>query len=237
MKPKEFAHRGFTLIELLVVIAIIAILASILFPVFASARERARNAKCLSNGRQIGLSLRMYVDDWQDTFPIFQAYNTKTPHLGVEVALLPYAKSKEIFKCPNDTGGPALDGTGINSYQEAFGSSYRFTKGTFTIINGYSMENDTPVDKPTQIVKDGSFVNPSNTRTIRDEMMPWADPRVDTAGKYYYDGWYRKWHSQGATFIFADGHAEFVTTAVRFDNMFVSPDGVLSKDGYGNGYD
>src|SRR5438093_3292231 len=60
---------GFTLIELLVVIAIIAILAGILFPVFAQAREKARQAVCLSNFKQIGTGVMMYIQDWDDTYP------------------------------------------------------------------------------------------------------------------------------------------------------------------------
>src|SRR6266699_2776893 len=63
-------RTGFTLIELLVVIAIIAILAAILFPVFAQAREKARQATCLSNFKQIGLGVMMYVQDWDETYPI-----------------------------------------------------------------------------------------------------------------------------------------------------------------------
>ncbi|MFN7017537.1 MAG: prepilin-type N-terminal cleavage/methylation domain-containing protein, partial [Fimbriimonadales bacterium] len=62
-------RHGFTLIELLVVIAIIAILAAILFPVFAQAREKARQTSCLSNCKQIGLGITMYVNDWDETFP------------------------------------------------------------------------------------------------------------------------------------------------------------------------
>ena len=63
------AWRGFTLIELLVVIAIIAILAAILFPVFAQAREKARGAACLSNVKQLGLALQMYAQDYDETLP------------------------------------------------------------------------------------------------------------------------------------------------------------------------
>ena len=61
--------KGFTLIELLVVIAIIAILAAILFPVFAQAREKARQTSCLSNCKQLGTALQLYVDDYEETFP------------------------------------------------------------------------------------------------------------------------------------------------------------------------
>jgi len=65
-------RKAFTLIELLVVIAIIAILAAILFPVFSQAREKARGATCLSNLKQIGLGVMMYVQDYDETFPMSQ---------------------------------------------------------------------------------------------------------------------------------------------------------------------
>jgi prepilin-type N-terminal cleavage/methylation domain-containing protein len=63
--------RGFTLIELLVVIAIIAILAAILFPVFAQAREKARQASCLSNAKQMSTAVMMYAQDYDETFPLY----------------------------------------------------------------------------------------------------------------------------------------------------------------------
>ncbi|MBS1718378.1 MAG: prepilin-type N-terminal cleavage/methylation domain-containing protein [Armatimonadetes bacterium] len=73
--------RGFTLIELLVVIAIIAILAAILFPVFAQAKAQAKSATCLSNLKQIGLATRMYMNDWDDVYPQVKALSTDTPQI------------------------------------------------------------------------------------------------------------------------------------------------------------
>jgi prepilin-type N-terminal cleavage/methylation domain-containing protein/prepilin-type processing-associated H-X9-DG protein len=103
------SKRGFTLIELLVVIAIIAILAAILFPVFAKARERARQASCISNQKQIVAAAKMYSDDWESTFPFVGTYsngfygswNTSgAPYWGD--AIRDYVKaSGEIYKCPS----------------------------------------------------------------------------------------------------------------------------------------
>ncbi|MBD3177828.1 MAG: prepilin-type N-terminal cleavage/methylation domain-containing protein [Armatimonadia bacterium] len=93
------AHRrAFTLIELLVVIAIIAILAAILFPVFAKAREKARQTSCLSNNRQIGTAMMMYIEDYDEQFVTIDhdhgASNWYDP-------LQPYVKNHQIFRCPS----------------------------------------------------------------------------------------------------------------------------------------
>jgi len=117
--------NAFTLIELLVVIAIIAILAAILFPVFAQAREKAREASCISNMKQISLALRMYSQDYDETWftpgnlPRFNADGTlcddqpRRPD-GQEIVRMmgggtawmanPYVKNKQLFRCPSDTG-------------------------------------------------------------------------------------------------------------------------------------
>jgi len=100
-------HRGFTLIELLVVIAIIAILAAILFPVFAQAREKARQSACLSNLKQIGTGLMMYVQDYDEAYPCnwYGGLWPTTPD-GKQYkwmdAVSPYVKNEQVFTCPSD---------------------------------------------------------------------------------------------------------------------------------------
>jgi prepilin-type N-terminal cleavage/methylation domain-containing protein/prepilin-type processing-associated H-X9-DG protein len=98
--------KGFTLIELLVVIAIIAILAAILFPVFAKAREKARQTSCVSNEKQIGLSFLQYIQDNDEAFPLSVVSTVSPPPAGQPVgwadAIQPYQKSLAIFQCPSE---------------------------------------------------------------------------------------------------------------------------------------
>jgi prepilin-type N-terminal cleavage/methylation domain-containing protein/prepilin-type processing-associated H-X9-DG protein len=100
------SRRGFTLIELLVVIAIIAILAAILFPVFAQAREKARATACLSQSKQMGTAIDMYVQDFDETYP--QAYyyfnnnNSSGGYSQWSGMCQPYIKNVNLFVCPSD---------------------------------------------------------------------------------------------------------------------------------------
>ncbi len=97
---------GFTLIELLVVIAIIAILAAILFPVFAKARERARQSACLNNTKQMAIAVQTYTTQWDDTYPSTSTYPAP-PHLSKYsygfwmVQLKPYLNTWNIYACPS----------------------------------------------------------------------------------------------------------------------------------------
>src|SRR5687768_4108149 len=109
--------RAFTLIELLVVIAIIAILAAILFPVFARAREKARQSTCLSNLKQQALALNMYADDYDERVVI--GTDQFTAQFWA-VKIQPYIKNEQIFNCPSNENFRGLivtDGFeyGINS--------------------------------------------------------------------------------------------------------------------------
>jgi prepilin-type N-terminal cleavage/methylation domain-containing protein/prepilin-type processing-associated H-X9-DG protein len=107
---KNKRMRGFTLIELLVVIAIIAILASILFPVFARARENARRKSCMSNLKEINLGILQYTQDYDVHFPIYRAASVITASIrpiGWADIMQPYIKSEQILQCPSDSGSPS----------------------------------------------------------------------------------------------------------------------------------
>lgn len=103
MRRSEPARRGFTLIELLVVIAIIAILAAILFPVFAQAREKARATSCLSNLKQSGTATLMYVQDYDETFPmsLYMAFVPAPCTATFYHEISPYQKNAQIMQCPS----------------------------------------------------------------------------------------------------------------------------------------
>lgn len=138
-------QAGFTLVELLVVVAIIALLAAMLFPVFAAAREKGRSARCLANLRQLGAAVEMYTADWDEKYPwgkdpadafcpeiwmdypLWQALIPTMPWL-MDV-LDPYARSREVWHCPSDSGFDVLEDTSLPlaarpTAFDAFGTSY-----------------------------------------------------------------------------------------------------------------
>lgn len=160
--------RGFTLIELLVVIAIIAILAAILFPVFAQAREAARKTSCLSNTKQIGLAIMMYTQDYDEMYP---SCSWDTPPLGTAdhdandanyltafnwmFKCYPYIKNKQIFACPSDPNtksgwsGYSLDGT----CNDGWGIPIPISYAPNLEVIGYAGYNN-----PNGCFGDGSFI-------------------------------------------------------------------------------
>lgn len=156
-------RRAFTLIELLVVIAIIAILAAILFPVFARAKASARQSHCVSNLSQIGKGIGLYMIDYDGIWPhALDASDKYAPQIWgsspewqlriaymplMHEAIQPYVKNKEIFKCPSDSGSRALDNHFPTPFPTApsmfatYGSSYFYrTEIGFRYLSDTSFE-------------------------------------------------------------------------------------------------
>jgi len=165
------SRKGFTLIELLVVIAIIAILAAILFPVFAQAREKARSISCESNLKQLALAAIMYTEDYDETFPMGNEFgfnnNFSTSNLeGWPYEILPYIKSFGVYQCPDDalggvkvTGGPLEDiSYAANGLWDPFINSTG-TNGCEGLMCDYG---EMPTSDPNGVVKLGGVNEPDS---------------------------------------------------------------------------
>ncbi len=196
-------RKGFTLIELLVVIAIIAILAAILFPVFAQARESARQTSCTNNQKQIATSVLMYIQDYEETFPM-SAYFTSTNLVAVYDVLAPYIKNTDIFVCPSYR--PGIDWP---QRVQAAGSP-RPALGTFRYVSyipnlGLFGENfcGLGIQKRTPVTKIAAVESPVNTIMLFDGYLK------NNAALEYFNFLAFARHKEGVVINFADGHAKW----------------------------
>lgn len=130
-------RRGFTLIELLVVIAIIAILAAILFPAFAKAREAARRSSCSSNLKQIGIGMMQYTQEYDEKYPLARYYIAAGNETNWGQRLQPYLKSTDLFKCPSNPDNGNIMGYGVSPDNP--GISAGFPQGVRQIPVSYAM--------------------------------------------------------------------------------------------------
>jgi len=160
--------KGFTLIELLVVIAIIGILAAILFPVFARARENARKAACMSNLKQIGLGMMMYIQDFDETFPVAWQSWVPTDRMYWYQIIDPYIKNQQVFVCP--TAGQIVDSDGNVQYSGGYGYNIAGTAKSTATGNGFGYRNQGNWWTPsgTGPVKLSAVDEPANTIQITD---------------------------------------------------------------------
>jgi prepilin-type N-terminal cleavage/methylation domain-containing protein/prepilin-type processing-associated H-X9-DG protein len=197
-------RKGFTLIELLVVIAIIAILAAILFPVFAQAREKARSASCQSALKQYGLGMNMYAQDYDETYPYLTCGSTSAGTKTIWISrLYPYIKNKDIWKCPSF----ANDRFDVYNNKDEI----RFWDyGTGYGINGRVFPNVAC----TGTVSMASINTPAETFMIIDTQAPYEiDGKAGTYGYYwaFYLSYIRFNHTDGANAAFFDGHVKHVS--------------------------
>jgi prepilin-type N-terminal cleavage/methylation domain-containing protein/prepilin-type processing-associated H-X9-DG protein len=215
-------RRGFTLIELLVVIAIIAILAAILFPVFAQAREKARSSGCLSNGKQIALAISMYAQDYDETFPNSIVLAGTPAETWWADVVQPYIKTGNkggILTCPSaSSAGYAYS---FNQAMSAKGLAFANAPAD-TVLTADAAQ----VPKLKDPVHALPRANPyfiytlpagqnlwlpapnlttnvgSGDATMRQDIV---DQDTDT-----YQGYLRHRHNEGVNATFADGHAKYV---------------------------
>ncbi|MCD6351804.1 MAG: DUF1559 domain-containing protein [Armatimonadetes bacterium] len=210
-------RRGFTLIELLVVIAIIAILAAILFPVFARAREKARQTSCLSNVKQLALGMMMYVQDYDERFPVFgPAWGTNPSPPGTGVSwwqgIYPYVKNYQLYVCPNyDEHGPFIYWGRTFQVFPSYGMNGHLHVGV--PLGGNGGRKLAQVQRPASCVLLADSCHPMGADWRF--AWPWApgnwssSPRkCDRARAEQDPSWCP--HSGGSNYAFCDGHAKWL---------------------------
>ncbi|HEY3412770.1 MAG TPA: prepilin-type N-terminal cleavage/methylation domain-containing protein [Armatimonadota bacterium] len=207
-------RRAFTLIELLVVIAIIAILAAILFPVFARARERAMVTTCISNNKQLGTAMLLYMDDSDNTLPVWALGNV-TPPAGFQtytwdVAIFPLVKSKKSFTCPSNKSIQARQATDANPVR-----SYTLPQN----VSGMSISKMKIPSKTVILYEKGRELCGVGSDATGEWFDQTGQGATNVLHQYPKDP--TKWGfahgsgtGQGKVFLFADGHAAFYTAMV-----------------------
>lgn len=220
---------GFTLIELLIVIAIIAILAAILFPVFAQAREKARQTVCVSNMKQVGTGLLQYLQDYDETYPCGAqqqpnvAGYTGNGGCGWLGQVYPYVKTIAAFQCPSDTYQiPASAPTKLKvsyGYNTLLDSGYSNTNGTWQVSQMTAPSNIVCLFELTQgytwAPSNGSQVPETNENQSPNGFgYPGGHP---SGGALYAVGalpfsveTVAARHNGGAVYLAADGHAKWL---------------------------
>ena len=227
---------AFTLIELLVVMAIIAILAAILFPVFARARENARRSSCQSNLKQIGLGILQYIQDYDERYPI-GTIDTPNAFVGQGWAsnIMPYTKSVQVFACPSDPGPASLaagnvavsyaynqglvrDGSNTNAIIPTSAAAFNEVSRTvmcFEVTKSYMdsvdpRENDSPCGNGRNLLGGGGKGSLAGGMRYATGFMDNAAQSGNSSNMYFSVGeQIVTQHFDGSNILAADGHVKF----------------------------
>jgi prepilin-type N-terminal cleavage/methylation domain-containing protein/prepilin-type processing-associated H-X9-DG protein len=219
--------KGFTLIELLVVIAIIAILASILFPVFGRARENARRSSCQSNLKQIGLGILQYVQDFDEKYPMrYYGGAAGQDANSWRRSIFPYVKSTQLFACPSNTNNgmeasdsttPALTAAGLPSTSPRFMPSYAIN-GTNN-VGGFSPSEYSSAQSQSSIVDSSGTILVTEYKYAAYPYLNFDFSSSAPFGDSYY---VFPGHLGMVNFLFCDGHVKAMKpiATVQTTNMW-----------------
>ncbi|RYG35837.1 prepilin-type N-terminal cleavage/methylation domain-containing protein [bacterium] len=211
-------RRAFTLIELLVVIAIIAILAAILFPVFAQAKTAAKAASCMSNERNLGLAVQMYLGDHEDRFPLTAYVDAEGNTVLWHDMIDPYVKNKQVWLCPGcdlatqDANGAITSHFGYNvGYLTDFMQDF----SNFTQSSAVGL---TQVGAPSETVlfstaRTSMWPQKSDCGDDGKLLLPPSWPSADCWGRP------NPVHNGGATIAWIDGHSSRKKPAAFYENQ------------------
>jgi prepilin-type N-terminal cleavage/methylation domain-containing protein/prepilin-type processing-associated H-X9-DG protein len=221
-------RRGFTLIELLVVIAIIAILAAILFPVFARAREKARQASCSSNLKQIGIAFLMYASDYDSRYPSNWTGACKAPGWDWMETTQPYVKNWQVYQCPSSNSAPYTQTCAINLGRTMAGFRGGYALNCGVVNSGFPDQlGPGPGGNGVNSKKETAISSPATTIAIVEvtDSAIGCDSFCGTG----HAGWHNPWggpvdnvssiHNEGCNLCFTDGHVKWMKkVAIDADN-------------------
>ena len=206
MDSHRHPRNGFTLIELLVVIAIIAILAAILFPVFAQAREKARAISCLSNMKELGTADTMYLQDYDERYVEWRYFLPNGDKLTWVELLQPYVKNKQIWICPSDELAKP-----IQANQTAGGSSQNsfWLNAYITRWSGLDPNNSAMVSVSLPEINYPATTILATDGPANDGQHTWPGPPTEWCGTQAFCVRSETRHTGGMNTTFVDGHAKW----------------------------